>query len=145
MNNVESEFYSKKHSYTPQKTCMPEIIPIRSFNLSEGFVETLPWPGSAIRQRSIRIVAPGVCDQTKPRGHRWCCEPLFQAYQKHLFHIPIIRSRKTYAQHQLMAVLLFREVLRTDYRAMVDFISLMDGRSRSNRSSIALRRRFKRS
>nr|WP_246269975.1 IS5 family transposase [Methanofollis tationis] len=36
-------------------------------------------------------------------------------------------SRKTYTQHQLMAILLFREALRTDYRSTVELIDLMDG------------------
>ena len=45
-------------------------------------------------------------------------------------HLPFYSckySRKTYTQHQLMAILLFREVIRTDYRATVDLIDLMDG------------------
>ncbi|QYZ79831.1 IS5 family transposase [Methanofollis formosanus] len=44
-------------------------------------------------------------------------------------HLPLYSckySRKTYTQHQLMAILLFREALHTDYRDNVALIDLMD-------------------
>ncbi|ACL17585.1 IS5-like element ISMepa1 family transposase [Methanosphaerula palustris] len=43
-------------------------------------------------------------------------------------HFPLYSckySRRTYTQHQLMAILLFREALGTDYRDVVELINLM--------------------
>ena len=43
-------------------------------------------------------------------------------------HLPLYSckySRKTYTQHQRMAILLLREKLRTDYRATVELIELL--------------------
>lgn len=45
-------------------------------------------------------------------------------------HLPLYSckySRRTYTQHQLMAILLFREALGTDYRDVVELINLMGG------------------
>ena len=42
-------------------------------------------------------------------------------------HLPLYSckySRRTYTQHQLMAILLFREALSTDYRDVVELINL---------------------
>ena len=44
-------------------------------------------------------------------------------------HLPLYSckfSRKTYTQHQLMAILLFREIIGTDYRDTIDLIDLTE-------------------